>query len=95
MKSEIILASAKERIGFDEILSAIVERIPHPKGDPNAPLQALVFDSVFDSYRGAIAYVRIVNGVLKVKDQIKFFTTGNVHLAEEIGVLGLQKAKTR
>ncbi len=92
-ESEILLASAKERIGFDEILTAIVERIPHPKGDPNAPLQALVFDSVFDSYRGAIAYVRIVNGVLKAKDQIKFFTTGNVHLAEEIGVLGLRKQK--
>jgi GTP-binding protein LepA len=92
-EGEIILASAKERIGFNEILSAIVERIPHPKGDPNAPLQALVFDSVFDSYRGAIAYVRIVNGVLKAKDQIKFFTTGNVHLAEEIGVLGLRKQK--
>ena len=92
-ESEIISASAKARIGFDEILSAIVERIPHPKGDPSAPLQALVFDSVFDSYRGAIAYVRIVNGVLKAKDQIKFFTTGNVHLAEEIGVLGLRKQK--
>ncbi len=92
-EGEIILASAKERIGFNEILSAIVERIPHPKGDPNAPLQALVFDSVFDSYRGAIAYVRIVNGVLKAKDQIKFFITGNVHLAEEIGVLGLRKQK--
>lgn len=92
-ESEIILASAKDRVGFDEILSAIVERIPHPKGDPSAPLQALVFDSVFDSYRGAIAYVKIVNGVLKAKDQIKFFTTGNVHLAEEVGVLGLRKQK--
>lgn len=92
-ENEIILASAKERIGFDEILTAIVERIPHPKGDPNKPLQALIFDSVFDSYRGAIAYVRIVNGSLKSKDQIKFFITGNIHQAEEIGVLGLRKQK--
>ncbi len=92
-EDDIILASAKARIGFDEILTAIVERIPHPKGDPNKPLQALVFDSVFDSYRGAIAYVRIVNGVLRVKDQIKFFITGNVNLAEEIGILGLKKEK--
>jgi len=92
-ENEIILASAKERIGFDEILTAIVERIPHPKGDPNKPLQALIFDSVFDAYRGAIAYVRIVNGSLKSKDQIKFFITGNIHQAEEIGVLGLRKQK--
>ena len=92
-EEEIILASAKARIGFGEILTAIVERIPCPKGDPNKPLQALVFDSVFDSYRGAIAYVRIVNGVLRVKDQIKFFITGNVNLAEEIGILGLKKQK--
>ncbi len=92
-EEEIILASAKERIGFDEILTAIVERVPPPSGDPDKPLQALIFDSVFDSYRGAIAYVRIVNGVLKTKDQIKFFVNGNIHLAEEIGVLGLKKEK--
>ena len=94
-EEEIILASAKTHIGFEEILTAIVERIPSPKGDPNKPLQALVFDSVFDSYRGAIAYVRIVNGVLREKDQIKFFITGNVNLAEEIGVLGLKKEKRK
>ncbi len=92
-ESEIILASAKERIGFDDILTAIVDRIPSPEGNPDLPLQALIFDSVFDSYRGAIAYVRVVNGVLKAKDQIKFFMTGNVYLAEEVGVLGLRKEK--
>ncbi|MCB0731170.1 MAG: translation elongation factor 4 [Ignavibacteriae bacterium] len=92
-ETDIILASAKARLGFDEILTAIVERIPSPKGDANLPLQALIFDSVFDSFRGAIAYVRIVNGVLKVKDQIKFFRNRNVYLAEEIGVLGLRKEK--
>jgi GTP-binding protein LepA len=92
-EEEIILASAKEHLGFDEILTAIVERVPSPKGDPNEPLQALIFDSVFDPYRGAIAYVRIINGVLKAKDQIKFFVNGNINLAEEIGVLGLRKEK--
>lgn len=92
-EDEIILASAKARIGFDEILNAIVNKIPPPKGDSNKPLQALIFDSVFDPYRGAIAYVRIVNGVLKVKDQIKFFASDTICQAEEIGVLGLKKQK--
>jgi GTP-binding protein LepA len=92
-EEEIILASAKEHLGFDEILTAIVDRVPSPKGDPNEPLQALIFDSVFDPYRGAIAYVRIINGVLKAKDQIRFFVNGNINLAEEIGVLGLRKEK--
>ncbi len=93
-EKDIILASAKERIGFDEILSAIIDRIPHPKGDKNKPLQALIFDSVFDSYRGAIAYVRIINGTLRTKDQIKFFASKAICQAEEIGVLGLKKQKT-
>ncbi len=92
-ENEIILASAKEHIGFEEILNAIVERIPQPEGDPNKPLQALIFDSVFDSYRGAIAYVRIVNGVLKEKEQIKFFASKKQYLAEEIGLLKLKKEK--
>ncbi len=92
--SEIILASAKQRTGYKEILEAIVNRIPPPEGDENAPLQALIFDSIFDSYRGAIAYVRIFNGILHTKDQIKFFANQNVYLAEEIGVLGLKRIKT-
>ncbi len=92
-EDSIILASAKAKIGIDEILEAVIERVPAPKGDPNAPLQALIFDSVFDPYRGAIAYVRLVNGTLKTKDEIKFFATDKNYLAEEIGVLGLKKVK--
>ena len=92
-ESDIILASAKARIGFNEILDAIITKIPSPSGDPNKPLQALIFDSVFDSYRGAIAYIRIVNGVLKIKDQIRFFASNAVVQAEEIGILGLRKIK--
>ncbi len=94
-EDEIILASAKEHIGFEDILTAIVERIPPPDGDPKKPLQALIFDSVFDSYRGAIAYIRIVNGILKEKDQIKFFANGKQFLAEEVGVLGLKREKRK
>ena len=92
---EIILASAKERIGTDEILETIVERIPAPKGDPDKPLQTLIFDSVFDSYRGAIAFVRVFNGTLKEKEEIKFFQTDKTFLAEEVGILGLQRERTK
>lgn len=94
-ESSIIPASAKSRIGIDEILEAVVQKVPAPKGEPEAPLQALIFDSVFDPYRGAIAYVRIFNGILKEKDQIKFFANDKVFAAEEIGVLGLRKIKTK
>jgi GTP-binding protein LepA len=94
-EDEIILASAKERKGVEEILEAIVNRIPAPEGDPNAPLQALIFDSVFDTYRGAIAYIRVFNGVIREKDNIKFFANENEYQAEEIGILGLTKKKTK
>lgn len=94
-EEEIILASAKTREGIDEVLEAIVNRIPPPKGDPEAPLQALIFDSVFDPYRGAIAYIRVFNGVIKEKDDIKFFANRDKYQAEEIGVLGLKKVKTK
>lgn len=93
-ENEIILASAKNRIGVDDILQAIVKRIPPPQGDPNAPLQALIFDSIFDSYRGAIAYVRVFNGTIKEKDQLKFFAHNRVYQAEEIGILKLKKIRT-
>ncbi len=93
-EEEIILASAKERIGIAEILEAVVSRVPPPEGDPDAPLQALIFDSIFDSYRGAIAYIRVVNGTLKAKDQIKFFAHDKTFLAEEVGILGLNKINT-
>ncbi len=91
---EILLASAKSKIGIHEILEAVVNKIPSPTGDPNAPLQALIFDSIFDAYRGAIAYIRIFNGTLKTNDKIKYFAVEKEIEAEEIGVLGLKKIKT-
>lgn len=93
--SDILLASAKTKIGIEEILETIVKKIPPPKGDPNAPLQALIFDSIFDAYRGAIAYIRVFNGTLKEKDVIRFFTHGSNYLAEEIGTLKLNKVRTK
>jgi GTP-binding protein LepA len=90
---DILLVSAKTKIGIDEVLESIVKKIPPPKGNPAAPLQALIFDSVFDSYRGAIAYIRLVNGTLRTNDKIKFFVTDKEWEAEEIGVLGLRKVK--
>ncbi len=94
-KSEdIILVSAKERIGIEEMLEAIVHKIAPPTGDENAPLQALVFDSIFDSYRGAVAYVRLFNGVIKEKDEIKFFVNDKKYLAEEVGTLRLGRIRT-
>lgn len=91
---DILLASAKSKIGIDDVLESIVKRIPPPKGNPDAPLQALIFDSVFDAYRGAVAYIRVVNGTIKANDKIKFFVTDKEWEAEEIGVLGLRKIKT-
>ncbi|MEJ2507003.1 MAG: translation elongation factor 4, partial [Ignavibacteriaceae bacterium] len=93
-EDEILKVSAKEKIGIEELLIAIVEKVPPPTGDPDAPLQALIFDSIFDSYRGAIAYIRIFNGTLKTNDKIKFFAVNKTVEAEEIGVLGLRKVKT-
>lgn len=92
---DIILASAKTRVGIEEILETIVKKIPHPKGDINKPLQALIFDSVFDPFRGAIAYIRIMNGILKEKDQLKFFVHDKEYLAEEVGILGLARIRTK
>jgi len=86
---DIIRASGKTGEGVETILERIVERIPHPKGDPDAPLQALIFDSVFNSFRGIIAYFKIVNGQIKKKDLVKFVATGKKYDADEIGVLKL------
>ena len=86
-RSDIIRASGKTGEGVDEILQAVVERIPHPVGDEKAPLQALIFDSVFNSYRGIIAYFKIVNGSIKKGDKVKFFNTGMEYVADEVGVL--------
>ena len=88
-EEEILLASGKSGIGIEEILAAIIERIPAPKGDPGAPLQALIFDSVFNSFRGIIVYYRIFNGAIKKGDKIKFLSTGNEYEADEVGILKL------
>ncbi len=89
-REEIIEASARTGLGVDEMLEAIINRIPPPKGDPGAPLQALIFDSVFNSYRGIIAYFKIVNGTLKTNDFVKFFNTRKEYHADEVGVLKLK-----
>jgi GTP-binding protein LepA len=94
-ENSILLASAKARIGIDEILESIVKRIPSPKGVIDEPLQALIFDSKFDSYRGAVAYVRLFHGILKEKDHIRFFVNDKIFLAEEIGILGMKRIKTK
>jgi len=86
-RKDIIRASGKTGEGIDDILRAVVERIPCPEGDPEAPLQALIFDSVFNSFRGIIAYFKIVNGSIKKGDKVKFFNTGMQYDADEVGVL--------
>ncbi|OMP78726.1 MULTISPECIES: translation elongation factor 4 [unclassified Chitinophaga] len=88
-EEEILLASGKSGIGIEEILQAIVTRIPAPKGNPEAPLQALIFDSVFNSFRGIIAYYRIYNGIIKKGEKIRFVNTGQEYFADEVGVLKL------
>jgi GTP-binding protein LepA len=86
---DIIPASGKSGMGVAEILEAVVTRVPAPKGDPNGPLQAMVFDSVYNPFRGIIAYFRILNGTIKKGDLVKFFATSNEYTADEIGILGL------
>src|ERR1700757_2965826 len=90
-RDEIMAASGKTGMGVHEILEQIAERIPAPKGDEKAPLQALIFDSVFNSFRGIIAYFRIYNGSLKKGDKVKFVNTGAEYNADEIGVLRLKQ----
>ena len=87
---DIILTSGKTGFGVDSILSAIIERIPSPKGDPDKSLEALIFDSVFNSYRGIFAYFRIMNGTLKTNDHVQFVATGHKYDADEVGVLKLK-----
>ncbi len=89
-EEDILLASGKTGQGVEEILEAIVARIPAPKGDPEAPLQALIFDSVFNPFRGIIAYFRVFNGSIKKGQQVKFFNTGSEYDADEVGVLKLK-----
>lgn len=90
-KEDIIKASGKTGMGVPELLEAIVARIPAPAGDPDGPLQALIFDSVFNSFRGVIAYFRIFNGTLRKGDAVRFFHTGKEYHADEIGVLQLNQ----
>ncbi len=89
-REEIIEASGKTGIGIANILNAVVERIPCPKGDADAPLQAMIFDSVFNSFRGVIAYFRIFNGSIKKGDKVKFVNTGKEYTADEIGILKMK-----
>jgi GTP-binding protein LepA len=90
-REEIIPASGKTGLGVNEILQAIIERIPAPKGDVNGPLQALIFDSVFNSFRGIIAYFKIVNGKIRKGEKVKFMATGKEYFADEVGVLRLKQ----
>ena len=92
-EEDILLGSAKSGVGTHEVIEAIVNRIPAPKGDPDAPLQALIFDSVFDEYRGAVAYIRVFEGTLKEKDQVKFFSNGKEFQAEDVGRLEMQRKR--
>ncbi|WP_294601255.1 translation elongation factor 4 [uncultured Rikenella sp.] len=89
-REEILAASGKTGEGVEDILRAIVERVPAPKGDDNAPLQALIFDSVFNPFRGIIAYYRVMNGVIRKGERVKFFNAGSEYDADEIGVLKLK-----
>ncbi len=89
-REEILAASGKTGVGVDEILEAIVERIPAPKGDEGGPLQALIFDSIFNSFRGIIAYFRVFNGTIRKGDKVKFVNSGHEYAADEIGVLKLK-----
>jgi GTP-binding protein LepA len=90
-KEDIIHASGKEGIGIQDILDAVVDRIPAPKGEPEAPLQALIFDSTFNSYRGIEVIFRVYNGEIRKGDRVKFINTGKEYYADEIGTLGLEQ----
>jgi len=90
-REEILAASGKTGLGVHDILEAIVKRVPAPVGDPNAPLQALIFDSVFNSFRGIVAYFKVVNGEIRKGDKVKFFATEKNYIAEEVGTLKLNQ----
>jgi GTP-binding protein LepA len=91
-REDIIPASGKTGLGIPDIIQAIVDRVPAPVGDPDAPLQALIFDSVFNPFRGIIAYYKVVNGQIKKGDKVKFINTGKQYLADEVGILKLDMA---
>ncbi|MDP9048343.1 MAG: translation elongation factor 4, partial [Bacteroidota bacterium] len=91
-REDILAASGKTGMGVHDILRAIVERVPHPVGDPKAPLQALIFDSVFNSFRGIVAYFKVVNGEIRKGDKVKFFATEKQYNADEVGTLKLKQS---
>jgi len=93
-RDDIFEASGKTGEGVEEILAAIIQKVPAPKGDPEAPLQALIFDSVYNSYRGVISYFRILNGTIKKNDFVKFFSNNKEYHADEIGVLRMKMEPT-
>jgi GTP-binding protein LepA len=86
---EIIFASGKSGLGVEDILKAVIERVPPPKGDPKAPFQAMIFDSIFNNFRGIIAYFRVINGTINRREKVKLLSTDREYIADEIGVLGL------
>ncbi len=92
-EDEIILASAKSNLGIDDILEAVVKRVRPPATNSDAPLRALIFDSVFDSFRGSVVYLRVVEGTLKEKDKVRFFHNSKTYDAEEVGVLELKRSR--
>jgi GTP-binding protein LepA len=94
-REEIIHASGKVGIGIEDILNAVIDRIPSPKGDPQAPLQALIFDSVFNSYRGIEVYFKVLNGTMKKHDKVKFMATNINYEADEIGILKLKQEEVK
>ncbi len=93
-ESDIVLTSAKAGIGIEDVLEAVIERIPAPKGDPNKPLRALIYDSVFDAYRGVIVYLRVFDGTLREKDNVLFMATNQVYEVDEAGVLYMKRHRT-
>ena len=94
-EEELILASAKAGIGIEDILEAVVSRIPPPEGDPTKPLRALIYDSIFDPYRGVVVNVRVMDGVLREKDVIKFMNTGQTYEVDEVGILYMKRQRTK
>ncbi len=93
-EEDLILASAKAGIGIEEILEAVVKRVPAPTGDPKAPLRALIYDSIFDPYQGVIVNVRVFDGTIKEKDKVLFMQTGQVYELDEVGILYMQRQRT-
>jgi GTP-binding protein LepA len=93
-EEDMVLASAKAGIGIEDILEAVVARIPHPKGDPAKPLRALIYDSIFDAYRGVVVNVRVFDGTLREKDKVKFMATGMTYDVDEVGILHMKRHRT-